>query len=63
MRLSLWDPHHVMDILLVQWADAILHCNVLDGLVIAGIAFGSPLSLVAHVAVEKLVSVNLQMIK
>ena len=61
MGLGLRDPHHVVDVHLVCWVDSILFCNMLGGVGKPSEASCSSLSLVAHVTVEELVSVDLQM--
>ena len=60
MGFCLWDPHHVVDIPLVRRADSILLRDVLGGVIVANESPRTPLSLITHITVEKLVTVNLQ---
>ena len=60
MGFSLRDPHHVVDVPLVRRVDSILLSDVLDGVIVANESPRTPLSLVTHITVEKLVTVNLQ---
>ena len=60
MGLSLGDPHHLVDVTLVIWADSVFHNYVLDSVFVGHESPRPSLSLITNVAVEEFVSMNLQ---